>query len=340
MATDVPTDPDDYALYMFYGPNWRDYKEEDMRSRSARDFAQGFRHDMDSSGFSAQNYINEVLGIYESVKNKYFQMTEIYNNGEVPAEFEEEFQRNIKEIQDMMFDYQHKINQFEFENNPQAISADMSAPNNYQDPNKAPYSDPYTNPRNYAQRLYTDPNDMYTDDFMDFDKDGVDDRYQLGPGQPREDVGSRYQKPGYSYPLPVPEANTQPIGNDGSPYKPPKSVQAGRTAAQQTNLAYEMMKLNKAAESQAAPPQGRDEAYTAPAAPSPSIPTSASQTFTAPAPAPDKMRGGETPDFGVNNTPTKPTMSDQFIPRYERDSSAFEPSVKKTVSKSTKVKAR
>ena len=330
MATDVPTDPDDYALYMFYGPNWRDYKEEDMRSRSARDFAQGFRHDMDSSGFSAQNYINEVLGIYESVKNKYFQMTEIYNSGEVPAEFEEEFQRNIKEIQDMMFDYQHKINQFEFENNPQAISADMSAPNNYQDPNN--FYTPAPPPVNtqYGTRLYTNPNDMYTMDFIDSDRDGVDDREQKGPGQPGEGIGKYYK----------PEANTQPIGNDGSPYKPPKSVQAGRTAAQQTNLAYEMMKLNKAAESQAAPPQGRDEAYTAPAAPSPSIPTSASQTFTAPAPAPDKMRGGETPDFGVNNTPTKPTMSDQFIPRYERDSSAFEPSVKKTVSKSTKVKAR
>ena len=38
---------------------------------------------------------------------------------------------------------------------------------------------------NYGSRIDAPPGSLFTSDFIDSDKDGVDDRYQRGPGQPR-----------------------------------------------------------------------------------------------------------------------------------------------------------
>lgn len=45
----------------------------------------------------------------------------------------------------------------------------------------------------WGERLKADPNQSFTMDFQDSDRDGVDDRYQSGPGQPAGEVGQDYK---------------------------------------------------------------------------------------------------------------------------------------------------
>ena len=58
---------------------------------------------------------------------------------------------------------------------------------------------------NYGSRIDAPPGTMFTADFKDSDGDGVDDRYQTGPGQPRE--GSSDGKKSLGTP-PSPQAST------------------------------------------------------------------------------------------------------------------------------------
>ena len=45
----------------------------------------------------------------------------------------------------------------------------------------------------WGERLDAEPGTMFTMDFQDSDRDGVDDRMQRGPGQPKGEVGQDYQ---------------------------------------------------------------------------------------------------------------------------------------------------
>ena len=55
--------------------------------------------------------------------------------------------------------------------------------------NRGPGNTGGGNKSQYGERLGMDPNLGFTMDFKDSDGDGVDDRLQRGPGQPREEVG-------------------------------------------------------------------------------------------------------------------------------------------------------
>ena len=45
----------------------------------------------------------------------------------------------------------------------------------------------------WGERLNAKPGTMFTADFKDSDGDGVDDRMQTGPGQPKGQVGDDYK---------------------------------------------------------------------------------------------------------------------------------------------------
>ena len=60
----------------------------------------------------------------------------------------------------------------------------------------------------------SDPNQIRTGDFIDSDKDGVDDRYQTGPGQPNQDpfLGGDLKMPGFEVgPIMIPPHIMPPI---------------------------------------------------------------------------------------------------------------------------------
>lgn len=338
--------PEEFQLYEKYGPNYQKY----MRFGSGRSQYRNRNQFNPGGGF----YHTDPVQLQKTVQS-IMKTEEPPPNSPYLSDYQKEYERikqQVLYLEDLMSQNQFANNkpEFSFEDfyNNYAKMYEMQGGDTSQfddatqetglqgNPVYAPV--PVLQPppvsSEYGTRLYTSPNDMYTMDFKDSDGDGVDDRYQTGPGQPREDVGSRYPKPGYSYPLPLPE-DYKPVY--GPNFKFPK-VGDDRTAAmEQAKLAYEQMAANNSVN--AGPVKNfsnRDDVQATPAFAPAILQPIAQSTPTLKPPA----SKGTTPDFGVNNTPAKPTMSDQFIPRYERDSSAFEPTVKKTVSKVTKVKAR
>ena len=196
---DIPTDPNELALYKRYGRNWRNVVMGSTRRDRGGNFDRGMRFmhstpegfmqrpsmqstqqvqqgNIDQSGYFAQlqklqNEYNQALQDYYKYMStpQYDQMQDYY------AGNYQDYYGGGSGSQDSQY-------------SPPPASPDWP-PSNPVDATGNVYD-----PHGYGTRVYTNPADMYTTDFWDFDKDGIDDRQQLGPGQRGYGLGELYKQ--------------------------------------------------------------------------------------------------------------------------------------------------
>ncbi len=300
MATDVPTDPEEYALYMMYGDNWRQYVQESYFNRD-----RGGRYDYNLKFYNSVPYVALIKNIVDMLQEK----SDFHMSMQPPEgidDYENQYNiwaQNLEQLNAELTDYRGKIENYQFD--PKDLEETYAYPqpiDGYQPPSVPDFPPPGAPPgtppvaggNNFApswgSRLDTNPGDMYTMDFRDSDGDMVDDRQQRGAGQPGYAIGHFYK----------PDATIFGNGNTGTTKTQPYAI---LPAAQQTTAAYAQMAKNNATTATTAAAtaptdndRGGDRIVAAAPAPAP-----AAVKFTSPA-----------------LPPAKPTMSDQFISRYER----------------------
>ena len=300
MATDVPTDPEEYALYMMYGDNWRQYAQESYFNRD-----RGGRYDYNLHFYNSVPYVALIKNIVDMLQEK----SDFHMSMQPPEgidDYENQYNiwaQNLEQLNAELTDYRGKIENYQFD--PKDLEehyAYLPEIGQYQPPSQPSFPPPssnqpgtppaasrpnFENP-SWGSRLDSDPNMMYTMEFRDSDGDMVDDRQQRGPGQPGYAIGHFYK----------PDATIFGNGNTGTTKTQPYAIQP---AAQQTTAAYAQVAKNNAATA--------TTATTAAAAPTNN--DRGGDRIVAAAPAPAKFTSPALP-------PAKPTMSDQFISRYER----------------------
>ena len=306
MDTDVPTDPEEYALYMMYGDNWRQFAQESYFNRD-----RGGRYDYNLQFYNSVPYVALIKNIVDMLQEK----SDFHMSMQPPEgidDYENQYNiwaQNLEQLNAELTDYRGKIENYQFD--PKDLEehyAYLPEIGQYQPPSEPSFPPPSSNQPgagwtgtlpapgsdnfapSWGSRLDSDPNMMYTMDFRDSDGDMVDDRQQRGAGQPGYAIGHFYK----------PDATIFGNGNTGTTKTQPYAIQP---AAQQTTAAYAQMAKNNAATATtaaAAPTQEKDNSYMAPAS----------------APVQNMAR----PSLPVAPAlpPAKPTMSDQFISRYER----------------------
>ena len=380
MATDVPTDPEEYALYKMYGPRWREY--------SGRAF-QRDRGSYDSSQMNFYNSMPYLEQINQNIEmlNQQSQMVMSQNPYAVHDPFgTDDWNRQLAALQAQLEDQFQKMAEAQrvasqnyevWSNTGYNPAPDFQEPQFEMPPGSVPRPVvPGADVSNWGAKIYSPPDTLFSTDWTDSDKDGIDDRDQMGPGgkkmQPGELLGEGSPGgtgPRYDYERMVPvegmpgwnrwggastsaivnyintktgERFTAPSGGfrppegegwvieekkseplppnwkDNRPSMPDSpgggTKMSGNAAAQAavTAAAYTAMKDN----------QAEFRATGASSAPAPSL----SAPAATPAPkAPPLDAGLSTGQRQpVKAAPsvapvTRPTMSDQFISRYERD---------------------
>jgi len=301
MATDVPTDPEEYALYMMYGDNWRQYAQESYFNRD-----RGGRYDYNLQFYNSVPYVALIKNIVDMLQEK----SDFHMSMQPPEginDYENQYNiwaQNLEQLNAELTDYRGKIENYQFD--PKDLEETYAYPHGYPSPSVPPPGAPpetppgartlppgYTPPPKddtaslWGSRLDSDPNMMYTMDFRDSDGDMVDDRQQRGAGQPGFAIGHFYK----------PDATIFGNGNTGTTKTQPYAI---LPAAQQTTAAYAQMAKNNATTA------------TTAAAAAPTDNDRGGDRIVAPAPAAVKFTSPALP-------PAKPTMSDQFISRYDRD---------------------
>ena len=299
MATDVPTDPEEYALYMMYGDNWRQFARESYFNRD-----RGGRYDYNLQFYNSVPYVALIKNIVDMLQEK----SDFHMSMQPPEgidDYENQYNiwaQNLEQLNAELTDYRGKIENYQFD--PKDLEehyAYLPEIGQYHPPSEPSFPPPssnqpgtppaasrpnFENP-SWGSRLDSDPNMMYTMEFRDSDGDMVDDRQQRGPGQPGYAIGHFYK----------PDATIFGNGNTGTTKTQPYAIQP---AAQQTTAAYSQMAKNNAATA------------TTTAAAAPTNNDRGGDRIVAAAPAPAKFTSPALP-------PAKPTMSDQFISRYDRD---------------------
>ena len=301
MDTDVPTDPEEYALYMMYGDNWRQFARESYFNRD-----RGGRYDYNLQFYNSVPYVALIKNIVDMLQEK----SDFHMSMQPPEgidDYENQYNiwaQNLEQLNAELTDYRGKIENYQFD--PKDLEETYRTLPYYETPKSEPSFPPPSSNQpgagwtgtlpaagsdnfapSWGSRLDSNPNNFYTMDFRDSDGDMVDDRQQRGAGQPGYAIGHFYK----------PDATIFGNGNTGTTKTQPYAIQP---AAQQTTAAYSQMAKNNAATA------------TTTAAAAPTNNDRGGDRIVAAAPAPAKFTSPALP-------PAKPTMSDQFISRYERD---------------------
>ena len=328
MATDVPTDPEEYALYQFYGPNWRELSGRNYGRDTSRQ-----RLNYDDSNMKFYNsipYIQQVQQIY-GMLNENKTQEELFRQQAIDQNMwdqsqEDQYQQNLQAIQTEMYDYLGKIDQYIIEN-PQRVNNFIDTPPVLGPP---PGSPPPQEGMVPVPNLpgWTVWNGINTMAEVNWFNAKTGERFTAPHGGFSPPPGEGWERGEAKYePLPpnltrpkLPDATIMPV----SPLFPSKSEQ---TAAAYSAMTANKQALEKAEQMSLSSPTSANNSYNFPA--------------TATAPAPAKPHA---PNEGAAASTSRLSMSDQFIPRYERDEekrvSVKSPTVvNKTIVKSTKVKA-
>ena len=295
MATDVPTDPEEYALYMMYGDNWRQFVGERYNTRD-----RGGMYDYNLHFYNSVPYVALIKNIVDTLQAQTDFVTSMQ-----PPEGIEDYQNqyniwaeHLVELNRELTDYRGKIENYQFD--PKDLEERYAYP---QPSSGANFPPPFERP---AQPAFSPPfeGNVPVPNMPGWTEwNGVNAMMQVNWVNTK--TGERLTVPHAGFNPPSGEGwvkeefKSEPLdpkklnrpdatimGNTGTTTRQPYVIQP---AAQQTTAAYLQMAKNNAATAAVASPQERDNSYAAPApAPAPALP------------------------------PAKPTMSDQFISRYER----------------------
>ena len=312
MATDVPTDPEEYALYMMYGDNWRQYAQESYFNRD-----RGGRYDYNLQFYNSVPYVALIKNIVDMLQEK----SDFHMSMQPPEginDYENQYNiwaQNLEQLNAELTDYRGKIENYQFD--PKDLEehyAYMQPINGYQPPSvpdfpppgAPPATPPVADRPNFApswgSRLDTNPNDMYTMDFRDSDGDMVDDRQQRGAGQPGYAIGHFYK----------PDATIFGNGNTGTTKTQPYVI---LPRAEQTTAAYAQMAKNNAAAAAASANNDRGGDRIVAAAPAPVV---AAPTYAG-VQSSQALTGQAANNAQMAQSQARESMSDKYITRYDRD---------------------